>query len=44
MVSVWNVCTLKIDTRSSFAFDMYDQDSDGELSIPEIVKVAEKLY
>ena len=31
MISVWNVCTLKIETLSNFAFDMYDLDSDGEL-------------
>ncbi|KAL3797506.1 hypothetical protein HJC23_009870 [Cyclotella cryptica] len=44
MVSVWNVCTFKINTLSNFAFDMYDQDSDGELSIPEIEKMVEELY
>lgn len=44
MVSVWNVCTLKIDTLSNFAFDMYDTDEDGELSIPEIEIMIEELY
>lgn len=44
MVSVWNMCTFKIDTLSNFAFDMYDLDSDGELSIPEIENMVEELY
>lgn len=36
MISVWNVCTCRVDSLSNFAFDMYDLDSDGELSVPEI--------
>ena len=44
IISVWNVCTFKIDTLSNFTFDMYDLDSDGELSIPEIEKMVNELY
>jgi Ca2+-binding EF-hand superfamily protein len=44
VISVWNVCTFKIDTLSNFTFDMYDLDSDGELSIPEIEGMVEELY
>jgi Ca2+-binding EF-hand superfamily protein len=44
MVSVWNICTLKIDTLTNFAFDMYDLDFDGELSLPEIERMLQELY
>ena len=44
MISMWNVCTFKIDTLSNFAFDMYDLDLDGELSIPEIEQMVDELY
>ena len=44
MVSVWNVCTFKIETLSNFTFDMYDLDSDGELSLPEIEKMVDEFF
>eukprot|EP00985_Skeletonema_marinoi_P010037 scaffold4729_cov95-Skeletonema_marinoi.AAC.2 len=44
MVSVWNVCTFKIDSLSNFTFDMYDLDCDGELSIPEIENMVKELF
>ena len=44
MISVWNVCTFKIDSLSNFTFDMYDLDSDGELSIPEIEGMIRELF
>lgn len=44
MVSVWNICTLKIDTLTNFSFDLYDLDSDGELSFPEIERMVQELY
>eukprot|EP00986_Skeletonema_menzelii_P002387 scaffold647_cov150-Skeletonema_menzelii.AAC.34 len=44
MVTVWNVCTFKIDSLSNFAFDMYDLDCDGELSIPEIENMVKDLF
>lgn len=44
MISVWNVCTFKIDSLSNFTFDMYDLDSDGELSIPEIEGMTKELF
>lgn len=44
MISVWNVCTFKIDSLSNFTFDMYDLDLDGELSIPEIERMVKELF
>ncbi|KAL7431718.1 hypothetical protein ACHAXM_004563 [Skeletonema potamos] len=44
MVSVWNVCTFKIESLSNFTFDMYDLDCDGELSIPEIENMVRELF
>ncbi|KAL3770976.1 hypothetical protein ACHAW5_000378 [Stephanodiscus triporus] len=44
MITVWNICTFKIDSLSNFTFDMYDLDSDGELSLPEIERMVEELY
>lgn len=44
MISVWNVCTFKIDSLSNFTFDMYDLDVDGELSIPEIERMVNELF
>ena len=44
MVSVWNVCTFKIDSLSNFTFDMYDLDTDGELSIPEIEGMVKEFF
>ena len=75
MITVWNVCTFKIDSLSNFAFgkyvgtvhlpyfttiyhsttnilshnilhiqDMYDLDSDGELSMPEIERMVWELF
>lgn len=44
MISVWNVCTYKIDSLPNFAFDMYDLDTDGELSIPEIERMVNELF
>ena len=44
MVSVWNICTLKIDTLTNFTFDMYDLDFDGELSLPEIERMIQELF
>lgn len=44
MISVWSICTLNVDTLSNFSFDMYDLDSDGELSIPEIERMVHELF
>jgi Ca2+-binding EF-hand superfamily protein len=44
VISVWNICTFKIDSLSNFAFDMYDTDSDGELSLPEIERMVNDLF
>jgi len=32
MISVWNVCATNPDTLTNFAFDLYNLNSDGELS------------
>jgi Ca2+-binding EF-hand superfamily protein len=44
MVSVWNVCTFRVDSLSNFTFDMYDLDCDGELSIPEIENMVKEFF
>ena len=44
VVGVVTICTLKVDTLSNFAFDMYDLDSDGELSLPEIERMVYELF
>ncbi len=44
MISVWNVCTCRMDSLSNFAFDMYDLDSDGELSVPEIEQMVWEFF
>jgi Ca2+-binding EF-hand superfamily protein len=44
MITVWNICTFRIDSLSNFTFDMYDLDSDGELSVPEIEQMVHEFY
>jgi len=44
VISVWNVCALNPETLSDFAFDLYDRDSDGEISYPEMECMIEELY
>ena len=44
VVSVWNMCTLKIDTLTNFTFDLYDLKKTGELSLPEIEHMVHELY
>ena len=44
VVSVWNICTLKIDTFTNFTFDLYDLHSKGELSLPDIECMVHELY
>jgi len=44
MVSVWNICTLDARTLSFFTFDIYDLDSDGELTVPELERMVRELY
>ncbi|KAL9187085.1 hypothetical protein ACHAXT_010805 [Thalassiosira profunda] len=44
LISVWNMCTFKVDSLSNFTFDMYDLDADGELSIPEIEGMVRELF
>lgn len=39
MVGAWNSCPENIDTLIQFAFEIYDIDEDGELSLPEIEKI-----
>jgi Ca2+-binding EF-hand superfamily protein len=35
-VSLWNFCTLTHDTLVKFAFDLYDADGSGELTLDEV--------
>jgi len=44
IISVWNMCTLKIDTLTNFTFDIYDLNGAGELSLPEIERMVQELY
>jgi hypothetical protein len=44
VLCVWGICTFKVDTLSNFAFGMYDLDSDGELSLPEIERMVHELF
>lgn len=44
MVSIWNICTLDAQTLTNFTFDLYDLDSDGELTYPEIEKMVLELF
>mmetsp|Transcript_68822 Transcript_68822/g.102317 ORF Transcript_68822/g.102317 Transcript_68822/m.102317 type:complete len:410 (+) Transcript_68822:242-1471(+) len=44
MVSVWNICTLNVETLTNFTFDIYDIDSDGELSFPEIERMVQEFF
>lgn len=44
VVSVWNVCSLNPQTLTNFTFDMYDVDSDGLLSCPEVEAMVEELF
>jgi len=44
VLSVWNYCTLTKATLDMFAFDLYDQDSSGELSVKEIREMASDIY
>mmetsp|Transcript_13173 Transcript_13173/g.20039 ORF Transcript_13173/g.20039 Transcript_13173/m.20039 type:complete len:542 (+) Transcript_13173:41-1666(+) len=44
VVSAWNVCSLDPHTLTHFTFDMYDVDSDGLLSCPEIETMVRELY
>jgi len=44
VLSLWNYCTLTKATLDMFAFDLYDQDSSGELSVTEIIEMATDIY
>lgn len=44
LLSVWNYCTLTRATLDHFAFDLYDMDSDGQLSSDEINGMFRDLY
>ena len=44
VVSIWNVCSLDPPTLTNFTFDMYDVDSDGLLSCPEIESMVTELF
>lgn len=44
VVSLWNYCTLSNANLDIFAFDLYDTDSSGELSIEEVDKMIREVY
>jgi Ca2+-binding EF-hand superfamily protein len=43
MISVFNICTLNVDTLTRFAFDIFDFNDGGELSLPEIETMVQEL-
>lgn len=44
VLSVWNYCTLSKATLALFAFDLYDNDSNGELSPEEVERMLHDIY
>ena len=44
ILSLWNYCTLTKATLDIFTFDLYDQDTSGELSYSEVLQMVEDLY
>ena len=44
MISVFNICTLNIDTLTRFAFDIFDVSGREELSLPDIERMVQELY
>jgi serine/threonine-protein phosphatase 2B regulatory subunit len=44
VLSLWNYCTLTKVTLDIFTFDLYDEDSSGELGLKEVVQMVEDLY
>eukprot|EP01031_Cornospumella_fuschlensis_P044081 gene44081-53892_t len=44
VLSLWNYCTLSKATLDVFAFDLYDKNNDGELSVEEAEELLKDLY
>lgn len=44
VISLWNYCTLSRDTLDLFAFDLYDQDHSGLLSLEEVQQMLKDIY
>lgn len=44
VLSLWNYCTLTKATLDLFAFDLYDQDSSGELGGDEVEQMLKDIY
>lgn len=44
VMSLWNYCTLSTATLELFAFDLYDRDSTGELSVEEVHQMLQDMY
>ena len=44
-IAVWNICSIKVDALSNFAFDLFDVDlPHGELSFPDIERMMIELF
>ncbi|GMH83678.1 hypothetical protein TL16_g09681 [Triparma laevis f. inornata] len=43
-ISLWNFCTLTHETLVKFAFDLYDLDGSGELSIDEVYEMVRTIH
>jgi len=44
IVCVWCICITDPETLVAFSFDIYDLDSDGELSYPELESMVKEFY
>jgi Ca2+-binding EF-hand superfamily protein len=44
VMALWNYCTLGKATLLLFAFDIYDRDTSGELTVDEIVQMLRDVY
>ena len=43
-ISVWNYCTLTKETLGQFAFDLYDTDGSGHMSLQEAEGMIKSIY
>jgi Ca2+-binding EF-hand superfamily protein len=44
VISVTSICNFELDTLTNFAFDVYDLNHAGELSLPDLEMMVENLY
>lgn len=44
VISVFSICTFEVDTLPNFAFDLYDLNDNGELSLPDLETLLKEVY